>query len=347
MENWKDNVSFVLVEPKESGNIGASARAIKNMGFMNLCMVNPPSQLTDEARWFACNALDVLESARSYPDFKSAIADKAIVVGTSRRTGKRRGMILPLEQGAKKIIERAKAGKVAILFGREAKGLLNEEVDECGLLLTIPTSKEHRSLNLSQAVIIVAYELLKAGYADDKEAKGETDQTKGQGRMDIQNVNLPSNTHKDSATDLPKFPSPLRGDGVGGGVQQWSLHPPLNPLPSREGTTNGKSANSKSLEEQRAAEKRRTRNSRQKPSPRMFESGEFGTQLVSYEEISTLYNRMTETLKLLEYIPRGDRDLEAKIMQNLKHFIARAGLTEWELNMLHGILTQIEKKVKS
>ncbi len=280
MANWKDNVSFVLVEPKESGNIGASARAIKNMGFMNLCLVNPPSQLTNEARWFACNALDVLESAQSYPDFKSAISDKAIVVGTSRRTGKRRGMILPLEQGAQKIIERAKAGKVAILFGREARGLLNEEVDECGLLLTIPTSKEHRSLNLSQAVMIVAYELLKAGY--EEQARG-----KGQG---------------------------VRADG-------------------ETDKTKGK--------------RRRVRGENQKPSPRMMESGEFGTQLVSYEEISTLYNRMTETLKLLEYIPRGDRDLEAKIMQNLKHFIARAGLTEWELNMIHGILTQIEKKVKN
>lgn len=273
MESWKDNVSFVLVEPKESGNIGASARAIKNMGFMNLCLVNPPSLLTDEARWFACNALDVLESARSYPDVKSAILDKAIVVGTSRRTGKRRGMILPLEQGARKIFERAKSGKVAILFGREDKGLLNEEVDECGLLLTIPTSKEHRSLNLSQAVLIVAYELLKAGY--EEQARG-----KGQGAT-------------------------ARGEG------------------------------------QKAKDKK------QKQTPRMMESGEFGTQFVSYEEIGALYTRMTETLKLLEYIPRGDRDLEAKIMQNLKHFIARSGLTDWELNMMHGILSQIEKKVKN
>ncbi len=287
MENWKENVSFVLVEPKESGNIGASARAIKNMGFMNLCMVNPPSQLTDEARWFACNALDVLDSAQSYPDFKSAIADKTIVVGTSRRTGKRRGMILPLEQGAKKIVERAKAGKVAILFGREAKGLLNEEVDECGLLLTIPTSKEHRSLNLSQAVLIVAYELLKAGYAEKAESKEQSETAKGEG---------------------------LKAKGLG-----------------ETDKAKGKG--------------RRQRGEKQQPSPRMMESGEFGTQLVSYEEISTLYNRMTETLKLLEYIPRGDRDLEAKIMQNLKHFIARSGLTDWELNMLHGILTQIEKKV--
>jgi len=272
MATWKDNLSFVLVEPKESGNIGASARAIKNMGFMNLCMVSPPALLTDEARWFACNALDVLESARSYPDVHSAIRDKAIVVGTSRRTGKHRGMILPVEQGARQIIERAKSGKVAILFGREDKGLLNEEVDECGLLLTIPTSKEHRSLNLAQAVLIVAYELLKAGYEDQAKGMGQEETAKGKGQ--------------------------------------------------------------------------RAKGEKQKQTPRMMESGEFGTRLVSYEEISALYHRMTETLKLLEYIPRGDRDLEAKIMQNLKHFIARSGLTDWELNMMHGILSQIEKKVK-
>ena len=261
MKNWQDNVSFVLVEPKEPGNIGASARAIKNMGFRNLCLVNPPSELTDEARWLACNALDVLDAAQSYPDVKSAISDKAVVVGTSRRTGKRRGVILPVEQGARSVIERAQAGKVAILFGREDRGLLNEEVDECGLLLTIPTSKEHRSLNLAQAVLIIAYELLKAEY----ELK-----TKGQ-----------------DAKAKKRF------------------------------------------------------------VPRNLESGVEGTPLVSHGEISALYARMTETLKLLEYIPRGDRNLEAKIMQNLKHFISRAGLTAWELNMLYGILSQIAHKVKT
>jgi TrmH family RNA methyltransferase len=261
MKNWSNNLFFVLVEPKESGNIGASARAIKNMGFRNLCLVNPPPALTDEARWLACNALDVLNAAESYPDVKSAIGDKSIVVGTSRRTGKRRGVILPVEQGAKIIVERALTGSVAILFGREDRGLLNEEVDECGLLMTIPTNREHRSLNLAQAVLIVAYELLKSGYALKSE--------------------------------------------------------------HRKGSTPRRFV------------------------PRNLESGEEGTPLVSHGEISALYARAAEVLKMLEYIPRGDRDLEAKIMQNLKHFIARAGLTEWELNMLHGILSQIQQKVKT
>jgi TrmH family RNA methyltransferase len=260
MKNWQDNLSFVLVEPKEPGNIGASARAIKNMGFRNLCLVNPPAQLTDEARWLACNALDVLDTARSYPDVKSAIRGSVTVVGTSRRTGKHRGVILPVEQGAESIIERAQAGNVAILFGREDRGLLNEEVDECGMLLTIPTSKEHRSLNLAQAVLIIAYELLKTGYA----------------------------------------------------------------LKAKD----------------------RSEKIRRRFVPRNLESGEAGTPMVSHETICGLYDRMADTLKLLEYIPRGDRDLESKIMRNLKHFISRAGLTEWELNMLHGILSQIERKVK-
>jgi TrmH family RNA methyltransferase len=230
---------------------------MKNMGFMKMRLINPPPELTDEARWFACNSVDVLESAETFSDFRTAVSDISIVVGTSRRTGKRRGVILPADKAASVIIEKAKTGKVAILFGREDRGLLNEEVDECGLLLTIPTSSEHRSLNLAQAVLIIAYELLKAGY----------------------------NSADADVSTKKKIP------------------------------------------------------------PRMYESGQTGTRLVSHADLGSLFERMTSVLRMLEYIPRGDRDLESKIMQNLKHFISRAGLTDWELNMLHGILAQIEKKV--
>jgi tRNA C32,U32 (ribose-2'-O)-methylase TrmJ len=69
-------------------------------------------------------------------------------------------------------------------------------------------------------------------------------------------------------------------------------------------------------------------------------------QLVRHDELALLYARISETLKMLEYIPIGDRDIEKKIMANLKHFIGRAGITEWELNMLHGICTRIEIKLK-
>lgn len=257
MKNWKDNIYFILVEPKEAGNIGASARAIKNMGFKNLCLVNPSIsflekegkwRFSDEARWLACNALDVLESAMIYDNLKDALMDKSLVVGTTRRVGKRRGIILPVEQCGTTLLDAAVNNKIAILFGREDKGLLNEEVDECGFLLTIPTSKEQPSLNLAQAVLIIAYELSKSEYRTQK-----------------------------------------------------------------------------------------TEDRNQK--------SEYETiSLINNEQLTALYSRISEILKLLEYIPRGDRNIEKKIIQNLKHFIGRAGLTDWELKMLHGICSQIEKK---
>jgi TrmH family RNA methyltransferase len=245
MRNWKDNIYFILVEPKESGNIGASARAIKNMGFKNLCIVKSPV-ITEEARWFACNAIDILESAKKYDSIDDAVKDKSIVVGTSCRKGRRRGVFFKVDEGVLRLYDIALKNKAAILFGREDRGLFNKEVEECGFLITIPTSKEQPSLNLAQAVLIAAYELSKAEYAGVKgqEAIGE----------------------------------------------------------------------------------------RQK--------------LVNHKDLVSLYDRVSKALKLLEYIPKGDRNLEKKIMQNLKHFIGRAGLTDWELKMLHGICSQIEKKIK-
>lgn len=243
MKDWKNNIYFMLVEPKESGNIGAAARAIKNMGFKNLCLINPPAQLTDEAQWLARNALDVLESAPSFSDLKSAISDKALVAGTSRRTGKGRGLFFSVEEGARKIFETSvQNNKIAILFGRESTGLLNKEVKECGFLMTIPSSKEQPSLNISQAVLLTAYELSKAEYRMSHRAKD--------------------------------------------------------------------------------------------------------VRLIDHESLTALYDRIAETLKLLEYIPRGDRDLENKILQNLKFFIGRSGITEWESKMLYGLCSQIEKKLK-
>ncbi len=254
MHNWKDNVYFVLVEPKEPGNVGASARAIKNMGFRNLCVVNPPAEITEEGRWFARNAHDVLDSAAVYPSVAEAIKDKAIVVGTTRRKGKRRGIITPADQGAEKLFRLAAANRIAILFGREARGLFNEEVEECGFMLSIPSSKMQPSLNLSHAVLIIAYELFLAEYGG-REAEGE---------------------------EGPFLVAPGPG------------------LTSR---------------------------------------------LAGHGEIADLYEKISEALELLEYIKRGDRDLRNKITVNLKHFIGRAGLTEWELKMLYGLCHQVRKKV--
>jgi TrmH family RNA methyltransferase len=174
MEAWKGNVFFVLVEPWEAGNIGASARAMKNMGFHELRLVRPRGALNDEARWFARGALDVLEGAKTYASLGDALRDAALVVGTTRRKGRRRGVFLPIEEGAAKVRSFARANRVAVLFGGEKLGLSNAELGHCGILLTIPTSGEQPSLNLAQAVLIAAYEISKAG-AGERVGKGVID----------------------------------------------------------------------------------------------------------------------------------------------------------------------------
>ncbi len=162
MENLRENINFVLVEPVESGNIGSSARAMGSMGFPRLSIVNPPEEITDEAAWMAHNAIDVLTSTECFGSLKDALADAALVIGISRRKGKGRGMNISIEDAAEKIIEMARKHSVAVVFGREARGLYNDETEECAYLVSIPAGGEHPSLNLSHAVQIVAYELHKA-----------------------------------------------------------------------------------------------------------------------------------------------------------------------------------------
>jgi TrmH family RNA methyltransferase len=166
MKDWKDNIYFVLVEPVESGNIGAAARAMKNMGFRHLVLVNPPEPLGDEAWWFAHSAEDVLKKAKKYPTLKEALAPMHLVVGTTRRKGKRRAALKSLHAGLDLLAQEAASKKVAILFGREQKGLFTEETEECTYLYYIPTGGDQPSLNLAQAVMVMAYELARTGQLD-------------------------------------------------------------------------------------------------------------------------------------------------------------------------------------
>ncbi len=106
-KSWADNVFFILVAPTEPGNIGAAARAVKNMGFRHLELVNPVPFLTLEAGAMACGALDVLERARVYPSLTEALAEKSLVAGTTRRRGNRRGIILSAASAAKEIAKAA------------------------------------------------------------------------------------------------------------------------------------------------------------------------------------------------------------------------------------------------
>lgn len=111
MSGWKDRIAFVLVEPTESGNIGAAARALKNMGFRRLELVKPADPHSPVAKAMACGAKDILERAPVHATFEEAIAGASLVVGMTRRRGRRRGLFLPLKDGAERIVRAARGIK--------------------------------------------------------------------------------------------------------------------------------------------------------------------------------------------------------------------------------------------
>lgn len=164
MDKWKDNISFILVDTLETGNIGASARALKNCGFSKLELVRPENFPSDEAGWFAHGAGDVLFTVKVYPDLTPALKDKSLIVGTTRRDGKKRGLTCPVKEAVERIRESSRNNQVALLFGREDRGLKNAETAECSFMIRIPASTEHPSFNLAQAVLIIAYELSFTSY---------------------------------------------------------------------------------------------------------------------------------------------------------------------------------------
>ncbi|MEM7002941.1 MAG: RNA methyltransferase [Pseudomonadota bacterium] len=152
-------VRIVLVEPNHPGNIGAAARAMKNMGQAELLVVNPRRYPDPQADWRAAGALDVLDGARVVPDVATAIEDCHWVVGTSTRMRKIPWPVASPAAVAAQIAERPVDAKVAILFGREDNGLSNEELRLCHCHLQIPADPVYPSLNLAMAVQVVCYEL--------------------------------------------------------------------------------------------------------------------------------------------------------------------------------------------
>ena len=154
----------VLVEPKNEGNVGAVARAMKNFGVAELVLVNP-CRLADESRQRAMRGIEVLESARTVGDLDAALKGTDLIIGTSgvdTKSEKRFARIsLTPREAASRVAK--KDGRIALLFGREDFGLLDDELRRCDLLVTIPASEEYPILNLSHAVTILLYELLGAG----------------------------------------------------------------------------------------------------------------------------------------------------------------------------------------
>lgn len=154
------NIEIVLVNTSHPGNIGGVARAMKNMGLTRLCLVAPRQFPDPQAEWRAASAIDILERARVVETLDEAVADSQFIVGTSARDRRIPWPLLDPRGCAARIGEHTDAGEgVAILFGREDRGLTNDELKRCNLHLHIPSAPEYSSLNLAMAVQIVCYEL--------------------------------------------------------------------------------------------------------------------------------------------------------------------------------------------
>lgn len=156
------NVRIVLVEPSHPGNIGGAARAMKTMGFGDLALVRPKRFPDPQAEWRAAGATDVLRAARLFDSVDEAVADCALVAGTSAR---RRRIPLPVDSAAEFAARVASTGPtgapLAVLFGREDSGLTNDELERCTRHVVIPAHPGYASLNLAMAVQVVCYELFK------------------------------------------------------------------------------------------------------------------------------------------------------------------------------------------
>lgn len=160
-----NQLTVVLVNTSHPGNIGATARAMKNMGLNKLTLVQPEQFPSGVAVGRAVSAVDILDNARVVDSLQEAVADCGLVIGTSARSRKIPWPMLNPEQCADKVIRNAENNKVALVFGREDAGLNNEELQQCHYHVQIPTAAEFSSLNLASAVLVICYEVQKAALA--------------------------------------------------------------------------------------------------------------------------------------------------------------------------------------
>lgn len=163
------DIRVVLVNPSHPGNVGAAARAMKNMGLSRLVLVSPQEFPDPRALWRSAGAKDVVEAATVVETLNDAIADCQFVVGTSARERKIPWPLVDPRSCAERVVaESGKSGaSVAMLFGREDSGLTNEELQRCNLHVNVPTSENYRSLNLAMAVQIMCYEIRMTQLADE------------------------------------------------------------------------------------------------------------------------------------------------------------------------------------
>jgi TrmH family RNA methyltransferase len=155
-------IRIVLVEPSHPGNIGAVARALKNMALTELVLVRPKAFPHPDATARASGAVDLLDRARVVDTVAEAVADCGFVAATTSRPRDQNFRALDLSEAAQNIFAQSALAPVAVLFGAERTGLTNEELALAHLLIRIPANPDYPSLNLAMAVQLLTYELFRA-----------------------------------------------------------------------------------------------------------------------------------------------------------------------------------------
>jgi len=205
------NLVVVLVRTRNPLNLGAVARAMSNFGAGELRTVQPFGKAWREAQ-SAVGAGEVMAQAKEFATIAEAVADCALVVGTTS-VGNRelKHPLHDLVEAAPMLRERMRAGRVAVLFGSEKWGLSNEELSYCHWLLRIPTREEHRSMNLGQAVAVVLYEMGgRGGQGNQGAGAGESEAAGGLAKKEEPNAEA-----QRSRSEEKKRRKGLAGENVG------------------------------------------------------------------------------------------------------------------------------------
>jgi tRNA/rRNA methyltransferase len=152
-------IRVVLLRTSHPGNIGASARAMKTMGFADLVLVSPRHFPDPDATAMAAGAADLLVHARVVNSLEAALADRTLAIGFSTRARERSHPVAALREIAPSLLDAAAGGGAALVFGNETSGLSNQELARCQRLVAIPANPAYPSLNLAAAVQVACYEL--------------------------------------------------------------------------------------------------------------------------------------------------------------------------------------------
>jgi TrmH family RNA methyltransferase len=171
-----DNVVIVLDEPKDVVNIAGVARVMMNMGLSKLRLVNPDDFDTFRIGGIAHRSEDLTQAAETYATLEDALSDVVFSVGTSARPRTAQRNYDRPREIAPRIVESTASGLVALVFGREDRGLTNEGLDLCQALAIVPTAAEYPSLNLAQACLVLCYEIHLAASETPPLPRGKRDQ---------------------------------------------------------------------------------------------------------------------------------------------------------------------------